>query len=66
MRPFAAFAFAGISGFVLWKLFVTMLFPLHAMILGLIALTAKIALMCAVIFLIFSKIRKRCDREAEA
>ncbi len=65
MKSLATFAFAGISGLVLWKLFVTMLFPLLAMILGLIAMTAKIALMAAVICLIYSTIRKRCNK-AEA
>lgn len=59
MRTFAPFAFAAISGVVLWKLFATILLPVLGMLLGLIGMTLKFALIAGVAFLIYSMIRKR-------
>ena len=65
MRSFTTAAFAGISGVILWKLFATILLPLLGALLGLIGMTLKFALVAAVVFFIYSMIRKRRD-EAEA
>lgn len=65
MRSFAAFTVAGIAGIVLLKLLATVLFPLIGVFLGLLAMTVKFALIAAVIFFVYSMIRKRKDeREA--
>ena len=59
MKSFAKLAVAGISGVVLFKLFATILFPLLGLMLGLIALTVKLALIAAVVFFIYSIFKKR-------
>ncbi|HET9947907.1 MAG TPA: hypothetical protein VFQ22_03160 [Longimicrobiales bacterium] len=65
MRAFGTVAVAAISGVLLWKLFATLLLPLLGVMLGLLATTAKLALIVAVIFFFYSLIRKRRER-AEA
>jgi len=62
MRSFAPFAFAAISGVVLWKLFATILLPMLAVVVGLVGTALKFVLIGAVIFAIYSMIKKR--REA--
>jgi len=59
MKSFAKLAVAGISGVVLFKMFATILFPILGMMLGLLALTVKFALIAAVVFFVYSMIRKR-------
>ena len=67
MRSFAKLAVAGISGVVLFKLFATILFPLLGLLFGLFAITVKFALIAAVVFFVYSMIRKRkTDAEEEA
>lgn len=61
MKSFAKLTVAGISGVVLFKLFATILFPLLGMMLGLIAMTVKLALIAAVIFFVYSMVKKRKD-----
>jgi len=62
MRTFAAVTFAGVSGIVLFKLFVTILFPLLGMFIGLLAMTVKLALIAAVACFVWSLVKKRnCD-----
>ena len=66
MRSFAKLAVAGISGVVLFKLFATILFPLLGLLFGLFAMTVKLALIAAVVFFVYSMIRKRkTDAEEE-
>ncbi len=65
MKSFAKVAVAGISGVVLFKLFVTILFPLLGLLFGLLAMTVKLAVIAAVAFFVYSMIRKR-KAEAEA
>jgi len=66
MRSFAKLAVAGISGVVLFKLFATILFPLLGLLFGLFAITVKFALIAAVVFFVYSMIRKRkTDAEEE-
>jgi hypothetical protein len=59
MRTFATLSFAGVTGIVLFKLLVTILFPLLGMFVGIIAMTVKFALIAAVIFFVYSMIKKR-------
>ncbi|MSR20906.1 MAG: hypothetical protein EXR91_08005 [Gemmatimonadetes bacterium] len=65
MRFLAPVTVAALSGVVLWKLFAMIVLPLLGVMLGLIASAAKLALIAAVIFFIYSMIRKRRD-EANA
>jgi len=65
MKSIVRITVAGISGVVLFKLFATILFPLLGMMLGLLAMTVKLALIAAAIFFVYSMIRKRKD-EGEA
>jgi hypothetical protein len=63
MKSFVKIAVAGISGVVLFKLFATILFPVLGMMLGLIALTVKLALIAAVVFFIYSMLKKRDEKD---
>jgi 4-hydroxybenzoate polyprenyltransferase len=65
MRPLGTVAVAAISGVLLWQLFATIFLPLLGVVLGLVVTTAKIALVAAVIFFVYSLIRKRRE-QAEA
>ncbi len=59
MKSFAKVAVATASSIVLFKLFATILFPMFGLFLGLLAITVKIALLAAVVFFIYSMIKKR-------
>ena len=63
MRSFTKLAILGVSGVVLFKLFATILFPLLGLLLGLLAVTVKLALIAAVVFFVYSMLRKRKDDE---
>jgi hypothetical protein len=65
MRSLGTVAFAAISGVVLWKLFATILLPLLGVVVGLVATVVKLVLMAAVIYFLYSLIKKRRE-EAEA
>jgi hypothetical protein len=65
MRYLAPVTVAAISGVVLWKLLATIVLPLLGVVFGLMAAAFKLALIAAVIFFIYSMIRKRRD-EASA
>lgn len=64
MRSLAPVALVAISGVILWKLFATLLLPFLGVMVGLIATTAKLALVVAVVFFIYAMIKKRRE-EAE-
>ena len=59
MRFLAPVTFAAISGVVLWKLFATLILPFLALMFGLMMSVVKAALIIAVIYFVFSMIRKR-------
>lgn len=59
MKSFTRVALAGVSGVVLFKLFATVLLPMMAFFFGLIALTVKLALVAAVVFFLWSLVRKK-------
>lgn len=63
MRTFAAMSVAGLTGVMLFKLLVTVFFPLLGVVFGLIAMTVKFALIAAVAFFIYSLIKKRKEEE---
>lgn len=63
MRTFATLAAAGVAGVVLLKLVSTLLFPVLGLFVGLFAMVVKLALIAAVVFFIYSVIRKRKDQE---
>ena len=65
MRSFGTVAFAAITGVVLWKLFATIFLPLLGLAMGLVAAAAKLALIAAVIYFLYSLVKKRRE-EAEA
>ena len=65
MKSFAKFTVVGITGVVLLKMFATVLFPVLGMLFGLIAMTAKLALIAAVVFFVYSMFKKRKDDENE-
>ena len=65
MKSFAKLAVAGISGVVLFKLFATLLFPLFGLMLGLFGMTVKLALIAAVVFFVYTMVRKRTTEEED-
>ncbi|MCG6987112.1 MAG: hypothetical protein LJF06_02850 [Gemmatimonadetes bacterium] len=65
MRTFAAIAMAGVAGVVLFKLVTALVFPLLGLFVGLLAMTVKLALIAAVIFFVYSMIKKRKEAEAD-
>lgn len=65
MRTFAAIAVAGVAGVVLFKLVTALIFPLLGLFVGLVAMAVKLALIAAVIFFIYSMIKKRKEADAD-
>ena len=65
MKTFAAVAVAGVAGVVFFKLLAGLVFPLLGLFVGLLAMTVKLALIAAVIFFIYSMIKKRKEAEAD-
>jgi hypothetical protein len=66
MRSFAKFAVVGVSSVVLLKLFATIFLPALGMLVGLLMLTAKVALMVAVAYFVYTLLRPRTrDEEAD-
>lgn len=64
MRTFATLSIAGITGLMVLKLLVTIIFPLLGLFIGLIAATVKFALIAAVVFFVYSLVRKRREEQA--
>lgn len=65
MRTFAALTVSGVVGILLFKLLATLIVPLLGVFVGLMAMTVKFALIAAVIFFVYSMIKKK-RREADA
>lgn len=63
MRSFAALTVTGVAGVVLFKLATAVVFPIFAVAFGLLAMTVKFALIAAVIFFVYSMIKKRKEAE---
>ena len=65
MKTFATVAVAGVAGVVFFKLLAGLVFPILGLFVGLLAMTVKLALIAAVIFFIYSMIKKRKEAEAD-
>ncbi|HSW29494.1 MAG TPA: hypothetical protein VLH75_08445 [Longimicrobiales bacterium] len=61
MRTFATFTVAGVVGILLFKLVVV---PILALFVGLLAMTVKLALLGAVVFFIYTMVKKRNGTDA--
>lgn len=64
MKTFAALTVTGVAGILLFKLLSALIFPILGMFVGLLFMTVKFALIAAVIFFVYSMLKKR--READA
>ena len=56
MRTFATLTVAGVAGILLFKL---VLLPVLALFMGLLAMTVKLAILAAVIYFIYSMVKRR-------
>ena len=65
MRGFAPLALSAVMGVVLWRLAATILLPVLAVAVGLLGTALKLALIGAVVFTMYSMIRRRRE-EAQA
>ena len=65
MKSFTRVALIGASGIVLFKLFTTVLFPVMALIIGLVTATVKLALVAAVVYFVWTLFWDRNAKEAE-
>lgn len=61
MKTFAALTVTGIAGILLFKLLVV---PIIGLLMGLLVMTVKLALLAAVVFFIYSMIKKRKEADA--
>ena len=59
MRTFAAVSFAGVTGLVLLKFLLGIMFPLFGMFIGILSMPMKFALIAAVGFFVYSMFKKR-------
>ncbi len=64
MKAFATLTVTGVAGVILFKLLATLLFPLLGVFFGLLAMTIKFAVIAAVVFFVYSMIRKRKEADA--
>ena len=63
MKTFASLTVAGVAGILLLKLLTALVFPMLALFAGLLAMTVKFALIAAVIFFVYSMIKKRKEAD---
>ena len=56
MRTFATLTVAGVVGLLLFKM---VLLPALALFMGLLAMTVKLAILAAVIYFVYSMVKKR-------
>jgi uncharacterized protein involved in cysteine biosynthesis len=64
MKSFAALTVAGVAGLVLLKILAAVLLPVLGIVVGMVALTMKVALMAAIGFFVYSMVRKRVRSSA--
>jgi len=64
MRTFAALTVSGVVGIVLFKLLAALVFPILGLFVGLLVMTVKLALLAAVVFFIYSMIKRRKEADA--
>ena len=63
MKTFASLTVAGVAGILLLKLLTALVFPVLGLFVGLLAMTVKFALIAAVIFFVYSMIKKRKESD---
>ncbi|GMV07334.1 MAG: hypothetical protein AMXMBFR53_36090 [Gemmatimonadota bacterium] len=63
MKTFAALTVTGVAGIVLFKLLAALIFPIFGLFVGLLVMTVKFALIAAVIFFVYSMIKKRKEAD---
>ena len=63
MKTFASLTVAGVAGILLLKLLTALVFPMLGLFVGLLAMTVKFALIAAVIFFVYSMIKKRKEAD---
>ena len=63
MKAFASLTVAGVAGILLLKLLTALVFPLLGLFVGLLAMTVKFAVIAAVIFFVYSMIKKRKEAD---
>lgn len=63
MKTFAALTVTGVVGILLFKFLAALIFPIFGLFIGLLVMTVKFALIAAVIFFVYSMLKKR--READ-
>lgn len=63
MKTFTTLTVAGVAGILLLKLLTALVFPLLGLFVGLLAMTVKFALIAAVIFFVYSMIKKRKEAD---
>ena len=64
MKTFAALTVAGVAGLVILKLLAAVLLPALGILLGLVALTMKLALVAAIGYFVYTMIRKNRNKAA--
>jgi hypothetical protein len=61
MKTFATLTVAGVAGILLFKMVVL---PVLALFVGLLAMTVKLAILGAVVFFVYSMLKKRNGADA--
>ena len=65
MRGFAALTVTGVAGVVLFKALATVMLPLFGAMIGLVFMAVKWGLIAAVIYFVYTAIRKRKEAAEE-
>ncbi|HSG06928.1 MAG TPA: hypothetical protein VLA36_01130 [Longimicrobiales bacterium] len=63
MKTFASLTVAGVAGILLLKLLTALVFPVLGLFVGLLAMTVKFAVIAAVLFFVYSMIKKRKEAD---
>jgi hypothetical protein len=66
MRTFGAMLFGGVAGIVILKLLAALLFPFLGFMMGLFGMAMKILIFGAIAYFVYTLIRGRRKREADA
>lgn len=66
MRTFGALFIGGVAGIAILKLLATLIFPLLGFMFGLMGMAVKIILFGAIAYFVYTLIRGRKRRDAEA
>ncbi|MDZ7780981.1 MAG: hypothetical protein U5R14_13760 [Gemmatimonadota bacterium] len=64
MKTFATLTAAGVAGLILLKLLAAVVIPALGLLMGLVALTVKLALVAALGFFVYSMFKKASNKAA--